>query len=135
MESKDSKDFFQHHSLNYIEMAMRTDRMERISHPDGYSKKKGDCGDMVEFFLKGNKERIESVAFMVQGCMNTVACSNTVADFAEGQSADKAWDITPEQVIGFLETLPTDHHHCAELAVGAFYLALSDMTSGKPCYY
>jgi len=135
MESNGSKDFFQHHSLKYIEMAIRTDRMERISHPDGYGKKKGDCGDMVEFFLKGNKERIESVAFLVQGCMNTVACSNTVADFAQGQSTDSAWNITPEQVIGFLETLPKDHYHCAELAVGTFYLALADMTSGKPCYY
>lgn len=129
------KDFFQHHSLNYIEMAMRTDRMVRIQYPDGYSKKKGDCGDMVEFFLKGNRDRIKSVSFMVQGCMNTVACSNTVVDFAQGQSSEKAWDITPEQVINFLETLPKDHYHCAELVVGAFYLALADMTSGKPCYY
>ncbi len=129
------KDFFQHHSLNYIEMAMRTDRMARIQYPDGYSKKKGDCGDMVEFFLKGNRDKIKSVSFLVQGCMNTVACSNTVVDFAQGQSSEEAWDITPEQVIDFLETLPKDHHHCAELAVGAFYLALADMTSGKPCYY
>ncbi len=66
---------------------MRTDRMERISHPDGYSKKKGDCGDMVGFFLKGNKERVESVAFMVQGCMNTVA------DFTQGQFTDNAWTL------------------------------------------
>jgi len=72
---------------------------------------------------------------MVQGCRNTVACSNTVADFAEGQSSEEAWDITPEQVIEFLETLPRDHYHCAELCVGAFYLALVDMTLGKPgCY-
>jgi len=42
MESKTNKAFFQHHSLNYIEMAMRSDRMERIQNPDGYSKKKGD---------------------------------------------------------------------------------------------
>ncbi|MCP3873414.1 MAG: iron-sulfur cluster assembly scaffold protein [Desulfobacteraceae bacterium] len=135
MEQKDNNDFFQTHSLNYIEMALSTDRMEHINHPDGYSKKKGECGDTVEFFLTGNKERIESVAFMVQGCMNTVACSNTVVHFSMGKSVGKAWDITPEQVIDFLETLPAGHHHCAELAVGAFYLALADMTSGKPCYY
>lgn len=130
-----NKDFFQHHSLNYIEMAMRTDRIERIQYPDGYSMKKGDCGDTVEFFLKGNRDKIKSVSFVVQGCMNTIACSNTVVDFAQGKSSEEAWDITPEQVIDFLETLPEDHHHCAELAVGAFYLALADMTSGKPCYY
>ncbi len=135
MESNPNSAFFQHHSLNYIEMAMRTDRMERIQNPDGYSKKKGDCGDMVEFFLKGNREKIKSVSFMVQGCMNTVACSNTVAEFTQGKSSETAWDITPEQVIEFLETLPRDHYHCAELCVGAFYLALVDMTLGKPGYY
>jgi nitrogen fixation protein NifU and related proteins len=135
MELKGNKDFFQNHSLNYIEMALSTDRMERINHPDGHSKKTGDCGDTIEFFLKGNKDKIESVAFIVQGCMNTVACSNTVSRFTEGKSTESAWDITPEHVIDFLETLPSGHHHCAELAVGAFYLALADMTSGKPCYY
>jgi hypothetical protein len=29
-------------------------------------------------------------------------------------------------IICFLETLPTDHHHCVELSAGAFYLALAD---------
>ncbi|MCP3941645.1 MAG: iron-sulfur cluster assembly scaffold protein [Desulfobacteraceae bacterium] len=135
MESKDNKDFFQNHSLNYIQMALSTDKMQRINHPDGYSKKKGECGDIVEFFLTGDKNRIESVTFMVQGCMNTVACSNTVVHFAIGQPPDAAWDITPEQVSEFLETLPADHYHCAELAMGAFYLALADMTSTKPCYH
>lgn len=90
---------------------------------------------MVEFFLKGNREKIKSISFMVQGCLNTVACCNTVVYFAQGQSSEMAWDITPEQVIEFLETLPKDHYHCAELCVGAFYLALVDMTLGKPCYY
>ncbi len=135
MGQNEHKDFFQHHSLNYIEMALSTDRMEKINHPDGHGKKTGDCGDTVEFFLKGNKERIESVAFIVQGCMNTITCSNTVSSFVEGKSVEDAWEIIPEQVIEFLETLPKDHHHCAELAVGTFYLALADLTSGKPCYY
>ena len=39
---------------------------------------------------------------------------------------DEAWEITPETVANFLETLPADHYHCAELAVGTLYLALSD---------
>jgi nitrogen fixation NifU-like protein len=29
-------------------------------------------------------------------------------------------------VADYLEPLPEDHFHCAELAVGAFYLALAD---------
>jgi nitrogen fixation NifU-like protein len=29
-------------------------------------------------------------------------------------------------VADYLQTLPADHFHCAELAVGAFYKALAD---------
>jgi nitrogen fixation NifU-like protein len=39
---------------------------------------------------------------------------------------EDAWEITPEAIIDYLETLPPEHAHCAELSVGAFYLALSN---------
>ena len=41
--------------------------------------------------------------------MNTNACANTVAELAEGRKVEDAWDT-----------------HCAELAVGGFYLALTN---------
>jgi nitrogen fixation NifU-like protein len=44
----------------------------------------------------------------------------------EGKTVAAAWEITPEKVADFLETLPGDHYHCAELAVGTLYLALAD---------
>jgi nitrogen fixation protein NifU and related proteins len=117
------------HSLHYIEMALRTDNIERVYNPDGYGKRTGDCGDTVEFFLTSQDSTLESVSFMTQGCLNTTACCNTVAIFAQGQTIDKAWEIVPEHVIQFLLTLPPDHFHCAELAVGALYLALTDLKS------
>lgn len=119
-------DFWQEHSLHYLEMAFRTDRQERIAKPDGYGKKTGVCGDTVEIFLSMNGETLDTVSFDVNGCMNTNACANTVAHLAEGKPLDEAWEITPEDVAAYLETLPEDHLHCAELAVGAFYLALSN---------
>lgn len=128
----DNTDFLKHHSLSYIEMALRTDRIERVANPDGYGKRTGDCGDTVEFFLTcKNRQVLESVSFCVQGCMNTTACCNTVARFAEGKTIEAAWRISPEQVNQFLKTLPEDHFHCAELAVGAFYLALADLAPRK----
>ncbi len=74
---------------------------------------------------------IKHVSFVVEGCRNTHACANTVAYLAEGKEIDDAWEITPENVIQFLETLPKQNHHCAELAVGAFYLALSNYQENK----
>ena len=119
-------DLFQNHSRRFLEMALGTDRRERLSNPDGYGKRTGDCGDTVEFFLKVTGQDIISVAYDTNGCLNTNACANTVAELVEGKSINAAWEITPDDVAAYLETLPPDHFHCAELAVGAFYLALSN---------
>jgi nitrogen fixation NifU-like protein len=111
-------------SANYIEMATRTDKRRLIKDPDGYGKRTGTCGDTVEMFLIVRHNRIHKVFFVTDGCINTHACANSVAFLAEGKRIEKAWEITPEKVIRFLETLPEENTHCAELAVGALYLAL-----------
>lgn len=120
-------DFLKDHSLNYIEMALSTDHIEKVAQPDGYGIRTGDCKDTVEIFLTCKNNLLESVSFWVQGCMNTVACCNALARLCEGKTIEDAWCISPEQVNDFLETLPRDHFHCAELAVGALYLALADL--------
>ncbi len=116
----------QQHAIKFLEAAFRTDRQEKLHQPDGYGKKSGDCGDTVEFFLIVREQRIQNIAYIVNGCLNTNACANALIDLAEGKSLDQAWDIKPEDVAAYLESLPRDHFHCAELAVGAFYLALAD---------
>jgi nitrogen fixation NifU-like protein len=127
MDNESEKmNFWQDHSSHYLEMAFKTDNREILTKPDGYGKKTGDCGDTVEFYLSIKNDLIEYVSFQVQGCMNTTACANTVVLLAKGKSVEDAWNITPEDVIDYLETLPEDHVHCAELAIGAFYLALSN---------
>lgn len=50
-----------------------------------------------------------------------MASCNTIAHLVEGKSSEAAWKITSDDVIDFLITLPLENHHCAELAVGAFY--------------
>ena len=118
-------------SPHYIEMATRMDKRENIKDPDGYGKRTGNCGDTVEMFLIVRQNRILSVSFNTSGCINTHACANCVAFFAEGKNISEAWEITPEKIIDYLETLPEDHRHCAELAVGAFYLALANFQELK----
>ncbi len=127
--SQQTFDFWQDHSRNYLEMAFRHDRHERLQNPDGYGKRTGECGDTIEIFLVVRAGRIQTVAFDTDGCMHTTACANTVAELAAGRRVKTAWEITPEAVAEFLKTLPADHFHCAELAVGALYLALASLKS------
>jgi nitrogen fixation protein NifU and related proteins len=127
MEDKKELNFWQDHSATFLEMAFRTDKYERVEKPDGYGSKTGICGDTVEMFISGSNGHIQTVSIMTHGCLNTNACANTVAIMAEGKTIEEAWEITPETISDYLKTLPSDHAHCAELAVGAFYLALSDL--------
>lgn len=134
MENKDYE-FMSGHSDEYIEMASDYSRFERLENPDGYGKRTGVCGDTIEIFLTVDEnECIECVSIQVEGCLNTVATANTVARLTEGRTVDEAWGITAEKVAGYLKTLEEDHFHCAELAVGAFYLSLVNykQTKNKP---
>ncbi len=124
-------DFWQDHSIKYLEMAFKTDRLEPLADADGIGRHTGDCGDTVEMFLKLQGDAIAQVAFQAQGCMNTAASANAVAELIEGKPIEEAWEVTSEKVIEFLETLPKAHHHCAELAVGALYRALADARTNQ----
>eukprot|EP00767_Chilomastix_cuspidata_P008095 gnl/Chilomastix_cuspidata/9126.p2 GENE.gnl/Chilomastix_cuspidata/9126~~gnl/Chilomastix_cuspidata/9126.p2 ORF type:complete len:145 (-),score=5.45 gnl/Chilomastix_cuspidata/9126:527-961(-) len=118
--------FFEKHSKNYLEMAFNTDHSEYVENPDGYGCKTGECGDTITFYLSVKDNILEFVSYQVNGCINTNACAATVSKLTAGKTIDQAWEITPETVASFLETLPEDEIHCAELAVGSFYIALND---------
>ncbi len=97
-----------------------------MEKPDGYGMKTGDCGDTITMYLSVKDGVILELNFELEGCLNTNASSNALAMFVEGKKVEQGWEVTPQDIISYLETLPDDHHHCAELAVGTFYLALAD---------
>jgi nitrogen fixation protein NifU and related proteins len=121
----------QQHSERFIDMASRTSRLGILQNPDGYGKRVGDCGDTIELYLSVRGGRIQMVTFQIQGCLNTNACANTLAYLVEGRSVADSWQVTPENLVDYLETLPPDHIHCAELVVGAFYHALNAFSSTR----
>ncbi len=123
----ETQDFWNVHSLTLIEMAYEAGSRERLENPDGYGTRTGVCGDTVEFFIMvDQKNCLSSISFDFDGCVYTAACCNSVVRLALGHSVDNVWNITPDMIIDYLQTLPEDHYHCAELCVGAFYLALTD---------
>ena len=121
-----TSDFWQEHSLTFLEMAFRTDRHGRSAQPSGIGRNVGACQDSITLFVNVRDETIETIAYELEGCLNTNACANALAGIVEGHPVESAWQVTPEMVAAYLQTLPTDHVHCAELVVGAFYKALAD---------
>lgn len=124
-------DFWQNHSEHFLEMAFNSNKRERIEKPNGYGKRTGTCGDTIEMFLIISDGCIQTASFDTDGCLNTMACANTVVHFVERKTLEEAWGISVEMVVSYLETLPAENIHCAELAVGALYLALSDISEDK----
>lgn len=122
----EASDYWNTHSETFLKMAFSYDHKEIPARPDGYGKRVGDCGDSVEIFLTIRNDRIAQVAYDIEGCVNTRACCNALVRLIEGKTVETAWQITPEDIADFLETLPADHFHCAELTVGTLYQALND---------
>ncbi|MGD8267512.1 MAG: iron-sulfur cluster assembly scaffold protein [Desulfobacterales bacterium] len=114
------------HSLTFLEMAFRTDRQKNMPHPSGVGHNVGACRDQIRIYLAINGGIIREVAYELEGCLNTNACANALAEMVEGHTVAAAWTLKPEMLAEFLQSLPPDHFHCAELAVGAFYKALAD---------
>jgi nitrogen fixation NifU-like protein len=123
-------DFWRDHSDTFLTMAYLWDRRKAMPQPDGYATKRGDCGDTITIYLALQNAQISAITFELEGCMHTNACCNALAVLVEGKTVSQAWEITPKDIIEFLETLPIDHHHCAELTVGTFYLALANCSIG-----
>jgi len=124
--NEESIDFWRQHSVAFLEMALRADKREVLKNPDGYGRKARECGDTVELFLTVRNERIVHASFETNGCLYSVACANAVIHFIEGKTVQEAWQITPEMVAEYLETLPKKEFHCARLAVQALFLALAN---------
>jgi nitrogen fixation NifU-like protein len=119
-------DFWQNHSLQFLEMALRTDRRQVLRDADGYGRLSRECGDTVEIFLMVRNGRIRSAAFETDGCLFAVVCANTVAHLVEGKTLQGALALAPESVIDYLETLPPEESHCAEQAIQVLRLAIAD---------
>jgi nitrogen fixation NifU-like protein len=117
---------FQEHSAHFQEMVSRIERYGILEKPDGYGKRVSDCGDTIEMYISVRGGQLQMITFKVEGCAHTVACGNTVSFLMEGRSLTHGWQLSPEYIISYLETLAPDYHHCAELAVGAFFNALVD---------
>ncbi|MBB1094536.1 iron-sulfur cluster assembly scaffold protein [Rhodopseudomonas palustris] len=125
---KSTFDFWQDHSDQFLVMANLWDRRTAMENPDAIGRKTGDCGDSITIYLAVKKGIVEHLSYELEGCINTNACANVLAVLVEGKPVEFCWNVTPADIIDYLQTLPEDHHHCAELAVGTLYLALADWT-------
>lgn len=119
--------FWNDHSLEFLEMSMKRDFQERVVSCDGIGTASRECGDTITFFLKAEAGQLAAISYDVQGCIYTHACANTIIHLTRGQSLDRAAAVTAQEIIDYLQTLPEKEAHCAALALKAFHRALADL--------
>lgn len=119
-------EFWESHSIKFLEMALSTDRRGTLENADGYGKADRECGDAIETYLLIRDGRIRSAYFMTDGCLYSVVCANAAVHLAEGKTVDEAMEISPDVIMEYVETLPEAEEHCAELASRSLRQALAD---------
>ena len=129
MEKQTEKafDFWNDHSLEFLEMAMKRDYQETVAKPDGLGRAQRECGDTITFFLKVNQGQLEAISYDIQGCIFTHACANTIIYLAREKNLFSAGQITEDDILSYLKTLPKKERHCATLALKAFRRAIASL--------
>jgi nitrogen fixation NifU-like protein len=119
-------EFWQNHSMRFIEMAVRTDKRAVLDNADGFGRTTRECGDTVEIYLVMRTGRIHSASFETNGCLYAIVCANAAVHLALGKTLLEAMALTPENILDYLETLPREESHCADQAIQVLRLAIAD---------
>lgn len=98
----------------------------RMNDPSAAAWLTGPCGDTMEFYLVVENDTLAGVRYYTDGCEYTRRCGAAVARRVNGQRLPDALSVSAREIMDTLQDLPSDHRHCAILAVSAFYRALCE---------
>ncbi len=98
----------------------------RMNDPAASACLKGLCGDLMEFYLVSDNNKITDIKYYTEGCLSTKACATMTAQLAYGKTLSEALSISAGEVIKNLAELPEEHLHCSILAVSTLYRAIAD---------
>lgn len=84
------------------------------------------CGDMMEFQIKVQDNRIADIKFRTFGCGAAIASSSITSEMVQGKTLEEAEQLTNEEVAEALGGLPEQKMHCSNLAADAVHAAIDD---------
>jgi len=84
------------------------------------------CGDMMEFYIKVEDNRLADVKFKTFGCGAAIAVSSMVSEMAMGKTLEEAMKITNDDVAEELGGLPKNKLHCSNLGADALHKAIEN---------
>ncbi len=109
----------------------RAKRFGPMRDANGYAKVHGECGDIVEVWLRIDGGRIRKSSFLTDGCGYSKHCCSTAICMSEGMTVAQADAMSGADVLEKCDPIPEDHLHCADLAADTVHAAVESFKSGK----
>lgn len=84
------------------------------------------CGDVVELFLKIDKDKIADIKFKAFGCGACVASASALTEIIKGKTITQALKVTNQDVADFLGGLPPQKMICSNFSGDVLKKALKN---------
>ena len=84
------------------------------------------CGDVMELWLKIEKNKIKDVRWRTFGCASAIASTSAMSEMIKGMTLNKALKITASDIMAKLNGLPAIKVHCSVLGDEALREAIKD---------
>jgi FeS cluster assembly scaffold protein NifU len=89
------------------------------------------CGDIMEFFIRVQDDKIVEAKFRTFGCGSAIATSSMTTELIIGMTLDEAMQVTRRDVADELDGLPPIKMHCSNLAADALHNAIINYRRGR----
>ena len=115
------------YSKNVMEHFANPKNVGEIENADGVGTVgNAKCGDIMQFFIKVEDNKIVDIKFKTFGCGAAIATSSASTEMIKGMTIDEALEFTNKMVIEKLGGLPPEKIHCSVLAEEALHEAIKD---------
>jgi nitrogen fixation NifU-like protein len=84
------------------------------------------CGDQMLVVIKVKDNIITDCKWKTYGCASAIASTSMLSEMVRGMSVERAYNITPEDIVKELGSLPSHKIHCSVLGDRALRKAIED---------
>jgi len=107
-----------------------------ITDPDGVGTVgNAHCGDIMQLYIKVNKNKITEATFKTFGCGAAIATSSILTERIKGATVEEALKISEETAKEILTQLPEEKISCFTLATDALKLAIEEYRCKEKGYH
>lgn len=98
-----------------------------MENPDGVGKVGNPrCGDVLKLFIKVKNNIITDAKIQTFGCVAAIAAADILCELIKDKTIEKALELKHQDIVDYLDGLPTLKIHCSVLGIQALKAAVDD---------